>query len=154
MQAMLRRKITGVLIATAGAGLIFAGGMQTSFAEDDSAPKGFQTISVLKSSQTASGMELKYPPADTAEVVSVIVVLEPGGRTALHQHPVPVFAYVMEGTLTVKAEGGTPRHYHAGEAFLEDINVWHQGFNETGKPTRVLVVFMGEKGKPTTVMAK
>jgi quercetin dioxygenase-like cupin family protein len=109
---------------------------------------------VLKTTQTASNMKIEFPKAGQAEVVSVIGELEPGGRTSKHQHPVPVFVYVLEGTITVQAEGGQPREYKAGQAFAEDVNHWHQAFNKTSSPAKVLVVFMGEQGKPTTINAK
>jgi hypothetical protein len=71
--------------------------------------------------------------------------LEPGGRTALHQHPVPVYVYVLEGTLTVQAQGAEAREYKPGQAFLEDVNHWHQAFNRGGAPVKILVVFVGER---------
>ncbi len=151
MHAAKRWTVAGALVSTICAGLFLAGGMQSSVAEDLALPMGFQATPLLKGGQTASGIKLQYPQTDKAEIVSVIGVLEPGGRTALHQHPVPVFVYILEGTLTVKSEGGEPRVYTAGQAFLEDINHTHQGFNETGEPAKILVVFMGEEGKPTTV---
>ena len=156
MYAACNAKIARTLIVLMGVGLLYAGGVPGSSAEEDNPvlPKGFQTTPVLKGSQTASGMKLQYPQTDKAEIVSVTGVIEAGGRTSLHQHPVPVFVYVLEGALTVKAEGGDPRVYEAGQAFLEDVNHWHQGFNETDKPAKVLVVFMGEEGKPTTIAAK
>jgi quercetin dioxygenase-like cupin family protein len=123
-------------------------------ADDQALPKGFKTTPVLKTTQTASKMKLDYPKTGQAEVVSVIGELEPGGRTARHQHPVPVFVYVLEGTITVQADGAEPRDYKAGQAFAEDINHWHQASNKTGAPAKVLVVFMGEEGKPTTINAK
>jgi len=127
----------------------------TATAQDDQAlPKGFKTTPVLKSIQTASNMKLEYPKAVQAEVVSVTGELEPGGRTSRHQHPVPVFVYVLEGTLTVQADGGQPREYTPGKAFVEDINHWHQVFNKGTTPVKILVVFMGEEGKPTTINAK
>jgi quercetin dioxygenase-like cupin family protein len=65
-----------------------------------------------------------------------------------------VFVYVLEGTLTVQADGGQPREYPAGKAFMEDINHWHQAFNKGTAPVKILVVFMGEEGKPTTINAQ
>ncbi|HET7876285.1 MAG TPA: cupin domain-containing protein [Methylomirabilota bacterium] len=122
--------------------------------EDQALPKGFKVTPVLKSSHTASNMPVEYPKTGKAEIVSVIGELEPGGRTALHQHPVPVFVYVLEGTLTVQAQGGQPREYKAGQAFVEDVNHWHQALNKGGTPVKILVVFAGEQGKPTTINAK
>src|SRR5262245_13218858 len=116
--------------------------------------KGFKTTPVLRSVETASHAKLAYVKTGQAEVVSVIGELEPGGRTSRHQHPVPVFVYVMEGTITVQADGGQPREYAPGQAFMADINHWHQAFNKGTAPVKILVVFMGEQGKPTTVNAQ
>jgi quercetin dioxygenase-like cupin family protein len=156
MHSASSSKIASTLIAVIGAGFLYSADVPVSFSEEVNPvlPKGFETTPLLKGSQTASGMKLEYPRTDKAEIVSVTGVMEPGGWTALHQHPVPVFVYVLEGSITVKAEGGEPRVYQAGQAFLEDVNHWHQGFNQTDKPAKILVVFMGEVGKPTTIAAK
>lgn len=125
--------------------------LQPGLAQDSSAlPEGFEAAPVLKAHQTADGDPLSYPSTGNPEIVSVVGTLAPGGRTALHQHPVPVYVYVLEGALAVKSEGGEPRNYSQGEAFLESVNKWHQAFNEGDQPTKILVVFMGEQGKPTT----
>ncbi len=121
---------------------------------DDALPKGFKTTPVLKSGKTAGNMPIDYPKTGKAEIISVIGEMEPGGRTARHQHPVPVYVYVLEGTVTVQAEGAQARDYKPGQAFLEDINHWHQAFNKGTTPVKILVVFVGEEGKPTTVTAK
>lgn len=123
-------------------------------ADDQALPKGFKITPVLKSGQTASKAPIEYPKTGKPEVVSVIGELEPGGRTALHQHPVPVYVYVVEGTLTVQAQGGAAREYKPGQAFLEDVNHWHQAFNKGSAPVKILVVFVGEEGKPTSINAK
>lgn len=121
---------------------------------DDALPKGFKATPVLKSGKTAGHVAITYPKTDKPEIISVIGELEPGGRTARHQHPVPVYVYVLEGTLTVQADGHQPRDYEPGQAFLEDINHWHQAFNKGRTPVKILVVFVGEEGKPTTIAAK
>jgi quercetin dioxygenase-like cupin family protein len=139
--------LIGVLLTTSGTA-------QQASGSDQALPKGFKTTPVLKGTRTASDMPVAYPKAGQAEVVSVVGELEPGGRTARHQHPVPVFVYVLEGTLTVQADGGQPREYPAGKAFMEDINHWHQAFNKGTAPVKILVVFMGEEGKPTTINAQ
>jgi len=139
-----------MLSVLAGAGIFFLALPGTWGQESAALPKGFKTTPVLKGGKTADGEALVYPRTDKAEVVSVIGVLDAGGRTALHQHPVPVYVYVMEGTLEVQTQGKSVRSYKAGEAFLESVGHWHQAFNKTDKPVRLLVVFMGEEGKPTT----
>ena len=116
----------------------------------DALPSGFTAEPVLKTAQTADGDPLKLPQ-DNAEIVSVIGTIEAGGRTARHQHPVPVYVYVLEGALEVQTEGGEPRSYKAGEAFMESVDRWHQAFNTGDSSAKILVVFIGEEGKPTTV---
>jgi len=149
MKALLKHVavlgFASLVVATAGTAQQSAG---------DALPKGFKTTPVLKSTQTASNMKIEYVKSGQAEVVSVIGELEPGGQTARHQHPVPVFVYVLEGTITVQADGGTPREYTPGKAFIEDVNHWHQAFNKGTTPAKILVVFMGEEGKPTTINAQ
>lgn len=120
-----------------------------ALAQDDALPQGFTTESVLKSTTTADGDPLQLP-SGTPEIVSVIGTLEPGGQTARHQHPVPVYVYVLEGELEVRGDEGEPRTYSAGEAFLESVNRWHQGFNTGDAPTKILVVFIGAEGEQTT----
>ena len=113
-------------------------------------PKGFSAVPVLKSGKTADGDPLTYLQTAKPEIVSVIGTLEAKGQTALHRHPVPVFVYLLEGQIAVETEGKERRQYKAGEAFLESVNMWHQAFNEGDQPAKLLVVFMGEEGKPTT----
>ena len=142
------------LITAAGAQQPARAQVAQAAGEDQALPKGFKITPVLKSSQTANNMPVEYPKTGKAEIVSVIGQLETGGRTTLHQHPVPVFVYVLEGTLTVQAQGGEPREYKAGQAYIEDVNHWHQAFNKGGTPVKILVVFAGEQGKPTSINAK
>lgn len=147
--------ISSIVLVTSSAAQTPTGLQLAQAAGDDQAlPKGFKVTPVLKGTQTASNIKIEYPRTGKPEIVSVIGELEPGGRTARHQHPVPVFVYVLEGTLTVQAEGGQPREHLAGQAFIEDINHWHQAFNKGSAPVKILVVFMGEEGKPTTISTR
>ncbi len=143
-----------VVIAAISSIILVTGSAAQTAGDEQALPKGFKTTPVLKGTQTASNLKLEYPKTGKAEVVSVIGELESGGRTARHQHPVPVFVYVLEGTLTVQADGGQPRDYRPGQAYIEDVNHWHQAFNKTNAPVKILVVFMGEEGKPTTINAR
>ena len=146
----MRHLIIAALAVTAVTSTAFA---QASGGEQ-ALPSGFKTTPVLKATKTASEVPFQYPKTEKPEIVSVIGELEPGGRTALHQHPVPVFVYVLDGTLTVQAEGGHAREYKTGQAFVEDINHTHQAFNKSAEPARILVVFAGEEGKPTSINVK
>ena len=124
-----------------------------SLAQDNALPAGFATQSVLKTTATRDDEPIVYPTGKP-EIVSVIGTIEPDGRTPLHLHPVPVYVYILEGEVELRTEGREPHRYNAGEAYIEALNRNHQLFNVGGTPARVLVVFVGEEGSPTTVAAK
>jgi quercetin dioxygenase-like cupin family protein len=145
------------LLATAFS-LLVAAGLSTalprpSLAQDNTLPAGFATQPVLKATVTRDNEPIAYP-AGKPEIISVIGTIEPGGRTPLHMHPVPVYVYILEGEVELRSEGGEPHRYKPGEAYVEALNRDHQLFNVGGAPARVLVVFVGEEGSPTTVAAK
>lgn len=119
-------------------------------AQDQALPEGFQTQQVLKTVQTRDNDPIIYPDG-SPEITSVIGTIEAGGRTPLHQHPVPVYVYILEGQVELRTEGGEPHVYREGEGYIEALNREHQLFNTSDAPARILVVFMGEEGSPTTV---
>lgn len=129
---------------------LLLGASFASNAQDNPLPTGFTTQPLLKTGVTRDKEPIRYPTA-SPEMISVIGTLEKDGRTPLHLHPVPVYVYVLEGEIELRTEGGTPHRYKAGEAFIESQNRKHQAFNIATGPSRLLVVFVGEAGKPTTV---
>lgn len=136
-----------VLAATASAG-------KPAVGADQALPSGFETRPVLRTSETRDGEPFAFPRTDRPEITSVIGTIAPGGRTPRHQHPVPVYVYILEGQVELVTDGGEPRQYRSGEAYIESLNRNHQLFNKGSAAARLLVVFVGEKGKPTTVAAK
>ncbi|MCE9665789.1 cupin domain-containing protein [Halomonas sp. M5N1S17] len=134
-------------------GLVAALPFAAALAQDDALPEGFQTEPVLKTTTTRDGDAIVWPEG-TPEIVSVIGIIEPGGRTPLHQHPVPVFVYVLEGEVELRTEGGDPHTYGTGEAYIEALNRDHQLFNVTDSDAKILVVFAAAEGQPTTVASE
>ena len=121
-------------------------------AEESALPAGFTTEALLKTSVTRDDDRIVYPTG-TPQIISVIGTMEKDGRTALHEHPVPVFVYVLEGEIELRSENGAPHRYKAGDAFIEALDRKHQAYNVAESPSKILVVFVGEDGKPTTVAA-
>jgi quercetin dioxygenase-like cupin family protein len=148
----MKRHVTASAVFLAMASVALAQ-QHTQHGASDALPTGFETKPVIKSTKTADGDPIRFPSGGTPEIVSVIGTLQPGGRTARHQHPVPVYVYVLDGELQVQTDGKEPRIYKTGEAFLESVNTWHQAFNKGSVPARILVVFVGEEGKPSTINA-
>ena len=146
---MITRSIAALGLALA-AGVSWAQSSATGGASE-ALPAGFESKPVIKTGKTRDGDPIAYPKTEKPELVSVIGTIQPGGRTPLHQHPIPTYVYVLEGEVELQTEGGQPHQYKTGEAYIESLNKRHQLFNKGSSPARVLVVFVGEEGKPTTI---
>lgn len=114
--------------------------------------KGMDAQVLLKTTRTAADTPVTLPMTDKPEITAMLVTIEPGGHSNLHMHPVPTIAYVLEGALDVH-EGGVVRSYKPGEAVVEPINSNMQAFNPGSVPTKLLVVQVGEEGKPNSIAA-
>ena len=115
---------------------------------------GAPTTSVLLSSgETVIGQRISYPQG-TATITAAIVTLPPGAETGWHRHDVPLFAYVLEGELTVDYGSDGQKTYSAGEAFLEAFKTEHNGINPGPRPAKILAVYAGAEGVPNTVPRK
>lgn len=100
---------------------------------------------------TVLDQQIAYPKKLPAQVTSSIIELQPGQETGWHRHNVPMYAYVMEGTLTVEYDAGVTNVYPAGTALMEAQGVYHNGADKEEDPVRILVVFFGAKGAKNTV---
>ncbi len=112
---------------------------------------GAKVTAIKKSTTTANGQKMEYLKTDHPEVTALLVEIPPGGETGWHLHPVPVYAYVLSGTITVEMEGGESRDYNEGEAIFEAVNAAHNGKNLGKIPVKLIVFYTGETGKPVTI---
>ncbi|AOS83677.1 cupin [Chlorobaculum limnaeum] len=100
-----------------------------------------------------AGQPLSYPQSGKPEVTALIVHMPPGSSTGWHKHPVPVYAWMIEGELTVRTENGVEKRFVKGEPIIEVMNLMHNGTN-TGKNIASLVVFYtGVEGVPNVIKA-
>lgn len=110
------------------------------------------SATVLKSSSvTGNGQKIVYPVTDKAEVTAMTVSLPPGAETGWHSHPIPVYAYVVEGRLDVELEGGQVITYRSGDAIIEVVNTLHNGRNQGSEDVRLVVFYTGAEGTPNVV---
>lgn len=105
---------------------------------------------VMKTTQSWNGKPLVYP-AGQAEVTGLIVEIAPGAETGWHQHPVPSFALMLEGTLEVTLEDGRVKHLEKGDSLAEVVNTWHNGRNVGKNPVRIVVFYAGAVGQANTI---
>ena len=106
-----------------------------------------QLTPLLKTDATSIGQKLVYPNPDNGEVTIMKVTLPPGKETGWHKHGFSVFAYVLQGTLTIELDG-KKMEFAEGSSFAEVINTFHNGKNLGKKDVVLIAVFLGEKGKP------
>ncbi len=119
----------------------------------DAAKPGYPAVALLSTGKTIVGETIRYPKGD-AHVTAAIVTLAPGSRTILHKHGVPLFAYILDGELTVNYGTHGTRTYKQGQAYMEAMDVAHFGINKGAQPVRILAVYMGAAGAKDVIPVK
>ena len=93
------------------------------------------------------------PIGDFRNVQSVVIELGPAAAAPRHRHDVAVLAYVLEGTVENRFDGGATITHKTGESWWEAPGTVHDTARNPS-PTaraRLLVVYIGEDGKSPTV---
>jgi quercetin dioxygenase-like cupin family protein len=124
----------------------------SSFAADYSS--GVTAKMLTKTTVTGNGQKIAYPVTDMAEVTAMTVDLAPGSETGWHKHPVPVYAYVVSGSLAVEIEGGKEPTFKTGDAIIEVVNTLHNGRNRGSEPVKLAVFYLGVEGTPNVIKPK
>jgi quercetin dioxygenase-like cupin family protein len=139
---MIRRGLAAALLFVA---------VQAAHAEDK-APAAYQALltPLTSGSTDVLGDPLAYP-AGTPKVTGAIVTLAPGAETGWHSHEVPLFAYILEGELTVDYGDKGKKTYKAGDSVLEAMNWPHNGINTGTVPVKLIAVYMGGGDKQNTI---
>jgi quercetin dioxygenase-like cupin family protein len=119
---------------------------------EDATPTAYQNLltPLLQSGTDVLGAPIVYPEGG-ANITAAIVTVPPGGETGLHKHEVPLFAYILEGELTVDYGDKGKKTYRAGEAVLEAQDWPHNGVNTGPVPMRLLAVYMGGGAEKNTI---
>lgn len=126
--------------------LLFMPGV-TPAVDDNSAVK---VTSLLKTASSWDGKPIVYPEGQ-AEVTALLVEIAPGGSTGWHQHPVPSFGFLLEGTFEVTLEDGRVKRMEAGEALSEVTHTTHTGRALGDTPVKIVVFYTGAVGKALTI---
>jgi quercetin dioxygenase-like cupin family protein len=105
---------------------------------------------LLKTTTSWDGEPIVYPKG-LGEVTALIVEIESEAETGWHEHPIPVFGYIMEGELELRLATGKVKVLHPGDAISESVGVLHNGRNIGDEPVKILVFYMGEVGSKLSV---
>jgi len=116
--------------------------------------KGYPAVPLISTGTNIVGETIRYPTTSAAHVTAAIVTLGPGAKTIMHKHGVPLFAYILDGELTVDYGSHGKRTYKKGQAFIEAMDVAHYGINMSVSPVRILAVYMGAKGSKNVIPVK
>ncbi len=101
----------------------------------------------------APGALREEPLASTTHQEVSVITLEmpPGAASAgAHQHPGPVFAYILKGEIENQVDPDPPKVYRAGDVFYEPPLHAHRFTRNLSKtePAELLIFQVGEKGQP------
>jgi quercetin dioxygenase-like cupin family protein len=125
--------------------LILAPGLATIARADDY--QSVRVTKILTSTTAADGRKLGYLRTENPEVTALLVEIPPGGETGWHLHAVPVYAYMLAGSITVEMKDGKKYEYKEGEAIFDVMNSARNGRNTGDRPARLVVFYTGEAGK-------
>ena len=138
------RMLTKPLFAVAGiAALAGAFGLGVVAAQ--------QPLPATKATQIMKQAIAEFPGR---EVTMTTLDIPPGGGSVPHRHPTTHnFGYVLEGAYRIKLDDGPERVLTKGDTFYEAPNQLHAVSHNASntEPAKVLVVGIGEIGKPGTV---
>ena len=82
------------------------------------------------------------------EAVVARVEVAPGAKAGRHTHPGDEISYVLEGEAQLLIDGQPARTVKAGETFVIPAGVVHDAHNTSAAPTKLVGVYIVEKGKP------
>ncbi|MBZ0168256.1 Cupin domain protein [Candidatus Methylomirabilis lanthanidiphila] len=89
------------------------------------------------------------------EAILVLVEFAPGAVTASHYHSGEELAYLLEGTVSMEAQGKSPITFKPGDTFHLAPKQVHRVKNLSATtPAKALTFTIAEKGQPDTVPVK
>lgn len=109
-----------------------------------------QSALILRTTTSWDGQAIVYPEGKP-EVTSMLIEIGPHGETGWHLHPVPSFAWMIEGELEIQLKNGGIKYLKAGDALAEVANTWHNGRNVGTAPVKLVVFYAGAVGQTLTL---
>jgi quercetin dioxygenase-like cupin family protein len=90
------------------------------------------------------------------EAMMITVEYAPGASSPEHRHNAYTFVYVLEGAVVMQVKGGKEVTLRPGQTFYESPDDVHTVSRNasSANPAKLLVMFVKQKGAPTTVPAE
>ena len=106
---------------------------------------------LLKTDTTSIGQKITYPDFADPAVTMLKITIPPGKSTGWHKHNIPVFAYVVKGTLTVELEDHREMKFNEESTFAEMRDTYHNGKNMEDSDLVLIAIYIGGKGQKLSI---
>ncbi|WP_028862803.1 cupin domain-containing protein [Psychromonas aquimarina] len=111
------------------------------------------SVDLVKSTKSWDGTNLPAQSLTQPEVTIKEIVIAPGEKLPMHQHPVINAGVLLSGTLTVYS-GDKVLKVQAGDSLVELVNTSHYGENTGTEAAKIIVFYIAEKDHKVTVIDK
>jgi quercetin dioxygenase-like cupin family protein len=102
---------------------------------------------LLRTGTSWNGTAYGAYPGGVPEPVVARITIPAHKELTWHSHPMPSFAYVLSGEITVEDDKGNKKHFTAGEVMPETVHTAHRGF-VGDQPATFIVFYARTKGMP------
>ena len=102
---------------------------------------------LLRTDASWNGAAYGAYPEGVAEPVVARITIPAHRELTWHSHPMPSFAYILSGAITVEDDKGNKKHFTAGEVMPETVHTAHRGV-VGDQPATFIVFYAGTKGMP------
>lgn len=106
---------------------------------------------LLQSEVNGMGQKIRYPEVKDAKVTMTKITFPPGETTGWHKHDIPVFSYIIKGTLTVETGDGKMMQYKENTCFSESYNIYHKGTNKENTDLVVIAIYLGGDARELSI---
>ncbi len=139
------RKLVTVLITSVALILVSAGASGCELVQNKPPPQEIDTVK----------QELLHTiPLEAAgpqHIVTSVITLSSGASTGRHVHHGLECGYVLDGEIELFNDGQPPRHFSAGDTFVTYRDLPHNVTNPGTEDAAVLVAFVVDADKRTTL---
>jgi len=120
---------------------------------DRQADSGIEVQELMRAETSWNGVAYGAYPQGTAEPVVAKITIPAHKELTWHSHPMPSFAYVLSGEITVEDKEGNKKRFTAGDVMPETVHTAHRGL-VGDQPATFIVFYAGTKGMPLSQPAK
>jgi quercetin dioxygenase-like cupin family protein len=120
---------------------------------DRRADSGIEVQELMRADASWNGVAYGAYPQGTAEPVVAKITIPAHQELNWHSHPMPSFAYVLSGEITVEDKEGNKKRFTAGDVMPETVNTVHRGM-VGDQPATFIVFYVRTKGMPLSRLAE